>query len=73
MTKRHILMAAMGAAVGFVVARCFKPPSPVVMEAPEISPELQMWMQYVEKYPNLEDDPRVKRAIDLLDSLDDPK
>jgi len=73
MNKRRFLIAATAAIVGVIVHRNLKTSTPTVLEPPELSPELQKWVDYVDEYPNLEDDPKIARAIEVLNETEDPE
>lgn len=75
MLNKQICAVAFAVVVGFVIHKTFKTKMFQIPDLPPLSPELQGWIDYVERYPTLEDDPRMKRALEILkqDQQDHPE
>ena len=69
--KTRIVLCVSAAVVGgtyFVTRHVLKDMDSLeIAPTPQLNPHLQEWLKYVEKYPHLEDDPKVKNAIELLE------
>lgn len=66
MTKRRFFVAIVAYIIGDAIGRYLRTKY-LQPEVPRLSPQLQAWADYVEKYPTLEDDPKIKRALEVLE------